>query len=133
MSDSDDGTPETDEAPIDDELVERTADERGVDEDTLADALVEVNAVLIGRHAELERSSDHVTVDNVRAYRVDAERWTELLDGAGFDFDETLTAAIQEAHTEQARLMFADSVDADERFGTAKAGVVVGVDTAEQF
>lgn len=130
---SDDATPGTDEAPIDDGIVERTAEAQGVGADDLADALVEVNAALIGRHGELERSADRVTVDGVRAYRVDAERWTDLLDEAGFDFDERLTAAIQEAHTEQTRLLFADAADADERFGTATAGVVVGVDTAEEF
>ncbi|ESP89285.1 hypothetical protein [Candidatus Halobonum tyrrellensis] len=130
---SNDETPDTAEAPIGGRIVERVADERGVDPETLSDALVEVNAVLIGRHGELERSADHVTVDEVRAYRVEEGRWDDLLDGAGFDFGDDLTAAVEAAHTEHARLLFADAVDADERFEPGELGVVVGVDTAEEF
>ena len=133
MPDDDATTPETGEAPIGTDTVERAADEQGVDPDALADALIEVNAALIGRHGELERSADHVTVDEVRAYRVEEERWDRLFEEDAFEFDDGLAAAIEAAHTEQARLLFADAVDADERFEPGEVGVVVGVDTAEEF
>ena len=133
MPDDDATTPETGEAPIGTDTVERAAAEQGVDPDLLADALIEVNAVLIGRHGELERSADRVTVDEVRAYRVPVERWEDLFDEEGFEFDDDLESAVEAAHTEHARLLFADAVDADERFEAGEVGVVVGVDTAEEF
>ena len=127
----DDSTPGTGEAPIDGAVAARVVEERPVDEDALANALVEVNAELVGRHAELERAADYVTVDGVRAYRVDRGTRDGLLDG--YEFDEIVADAVGEAHTEQARLMFADAVDGDDRFEADEVGVVIGVDTAEQF
>ena len=123
--------PETGEAPIDDAVVRRVVADRSVEVDAVADALVELNAELLGRHAELERAGEYVTVDDVRAYRVDDGTWDGLLDG--FGFDEEIAAAVVAAHTEQAGLLFADAVEGDDRFEEDEAGVAIGVDTAEQF
>lgn len=131
---SDDPTSESGtsrEAPIDDAVVERVADETGIDADAIADGLVVLNAGLIGRHAELERDRDRVTIDGTRAYRVSGETWAELLDGV--DIEGELADAVALAHTEQAQLMFADATDVDDRFGAEEYGVVVGIDTAEEF
>ena len=128
---NEESTPETREAPIDDAVVDRTTERLDVDVETLGDALVELNAVFIGRHPELERDYDYVTVDGVRAYRVPGGVWDEL--SADFDFDDGLRRAVERAHTEQARLMFTDAVDVDERFDDDECGVVVGIDTAEEF
>ena len=128
---SDDSSPETREAPIDDAVVQRAADETGVDAETLADALVELNAALIGQHSKFERDGDHVTVDDVRAYRVPEESWSDVV--ADFEFADDLGEAVRRAHAEQARLTFASTADADAGFAGDEAGVVVGVDTAEQF
>lgn len=127
----DDSTPGTGEAPIDGAVAERVVEERPVDADALTNALLEANAELVGRHAELERSAEYVTVDGVRAYRVDDGTRDELLDG--FEFDGDVAAAVRASHTEQARLLFADAVDGDDRFDADEAGVVIGVDTAEEF
>lgn len=97
----------------------------------MANALVELNAEPLGRHAELERAGENVTVDDVRAYRVVGETWDELLDR--FEFDGDLATAVIESHTEQAWLLFADAVEGDDRFDSDGAGVVIGVDTAEEF
>jgi hypothetical protein len=124
-------TVDTGEAPITGTVVERVA--KGVDPDAsaIADALLALHAELLGHHAELERTADYVTVDGTRAYRVDREKWTALTDA--FAFDDSMAAAVRLAHTEQARLLFATTVGADDRFAPDEAGVVVGVDTAEQF
>lgn len=128
-------TVDTGEAPITGAVVERVA--RGVDPDpsAIADALLALDAALIGRHGELERRADHVTVDDTRAYRVGRDEWAALIDdfASDFDFDESTVAAIRLAHTEQARLLFTAAVGADDRFAPDEAGVVVGIDTAEQF
>ena len=57
--------------------------------------------------------------------------WDEYL--AEFDFQDHLKAAVRDAHTEQARLMFAKSVTGDDNFDPDEAGIIVGIDTAEQF
>ncbi|MDS0297939.1 hypothetical protein NDI76_04220 [Halogeometricum sp. S1BR25-6] len=128
---SDDSPSETREAPIDDAVVHRAADETGVDPDELADALVEFNAALLGQHSKFEREGDHVTVDDVRAYRVPRAAWDDVV--ADFSFDDDVEEAVHRAHAEQARLAFASTADADEGFANDEAGVVIGVDTAEQF
>ena len=124
-------TPGTGEAPIDGAVVRRVVEDRPVEVDAVADTLVEVNAGLLGRHAELERAGEYVTVDGVRGYRVGEGTWEELLDGYGFDGETA--AAVVASHTEQARLLFADAVDGDDRFAADEVGVVIGVDTAEEF
>lgn len=128
---SDDQSSKTGEADVDDAVLERAADRSGVDAETIADALVVLHAALIGRHAEFERDHDYVTVDDTRAYRVPETVWDELVDE--FEFDDDVAAAVEFAHTEQARLLFADAVGVDERFEDNERGVVVGIDTAEEF
>lgn len=128
---SDDRTATTGEAEVDDAVLERAADRFDVDEEALADALLVLHADLIGRHSEFERAHDYVTVDDVRAYRLPATAWDDLTDG--FDLADDVAAAVAFAHTEQARLAFADATGVDERFTDDEAGVVVGIDTAEEF
>lgn len=128
---SDDSSSQTGEAPIDDAVVRRAADETDVDPDDLADALVEFNAALLGQHSTFEREGDYVTVDDVRAYRIPRSAWDDVV--ADFSFDDDVAEAVHRAHAEQARLTFASTADADEGFASDEAGVVIGVDTAEQF
>lgn len=118
------------EAPFDPDTIERNADRAGVDASDLGAALTEVNSTLIGRHAELERAADYVSVEQRRAYRVEPSWWEDTL--ADFDLPEGVATAVRMTHTERAKLAFEDSVEGDERFGDDE-GVVVGVDTAEQF
>ncbi|SHG50196.1 hypothetical protein [Halobaculum gomorrense] len=127
MTDND--GPET-EAPFSADVIERIAERTGVSTDDLGAALTELNASLIGRHSELEREGEYVTVDERRAYRVDASWWDDTL--AAFDVEEGLADAVRATHTERARLAFEHSVEGDERFGDDE-GVVIRVDTAEQF
>ncbi|RDI70079.1 hypothetical protein [Halopelagius longus] len=122
---------ETGESPIDAAVAERVADETGLGLDELRTALVELNSALIGRHSTLERQGDYETVDGVRGYRVPAEEWKAILDD--FEFREETEGALLRAHTEQTRMLFAESPDARERFEEGEVGVVVGVDTAEEF
>lgn len=122
---------ETGESPIDAPVAERVADETELDLEELRTALVELNSRLIGRHSALERRGDYQTVDGVRGYRIPAEEWESILEE--FDFDEETEGALLRAHTEQTRMLFAESPDARERFEDDEVGVVVGVDTAEEF
>lgn len=128
---TDDATVETGEAPITASVVEQVAEGVDPDASAIADALLALNGELLGRHAAFEQTADYVTVDGTRAYRIDREEWAPLVDE--FDFDESMAAAVRLAHTEQARRLFTTAVDADDRFASDEAGVVVGVDTAEQF
>lgn len=128
---TDDQSSETREAPIDDAVLDRTADRTPADAEAVADALVVLNAELIGRHAEFEREYDYATVDGTRAYRVPEAEWDELV--ADFEFGDDLAGAVELAHTEQASLMFADATGVDGRFEEGEYGVVVGIDTAEEF
>ncbi|SFG87885.1 hypothetical protein SAMN04488063_3196 [Halopelagius inordinatus] len=124
---------ETGESPIDASVAKRVAAETALDEDELRTALVELNAALIGYHSELERRGDYQTVDGVRAYRVSRDEWKTLLAEFDFEFGEQTESALLRAHTEQAETAFASSADARERFEDDQVGVVVGVDTAEEF
>lgn len=128
---SEDRSAATGEAEVDDDVLERAADRFDVDAGRLADALVVLHAALIGRHSEFERGHDYTTVDDRRAYRVPAAEWEDLL--AAFEFDGDVAEGVVYAHTEQARLAFEDAVGVDERFGDDERGVVVAVDTAEEF
>lgn len=120
------------ETSIDAAVIERVADRTAtLTREELADALVVVHAELIGRHAEYERRGEYVTDDAVRAYRVHESEWDELADAMDLDEDEAV--AVRAAHTEQARLTFSAVIDARDDFATDEAGVVVGVDTAEEF
>jgi len=130
MATTDSGTAAA-ESGIDQATVERAAEEMGVPEGDLCDALVVLHADLIGRHAAYERAHDYVTVDGTRAYRVPDSVFEELLDEFAFDGDER--AAVEYAHTEMAKLLFATSVRGDDNFGAEELGIVIGIDTAEQF
>lgn len=119
------------ETSIDAAVIERVANRASLSGGELADALVVVHAELIGRHSEYERTGDYVTDDGVRAYRVDESEWDRLADAMDLEGEEAV--AVRAAHTEQARLMFSAAVDARDDFASGEAGVVVGVDTAEEF
>ena len=127
----DDKSPATGESEIDDAVLERTADRFDVDAGRLADALVILHGSLIGRHSDFEGANDYTTVDDTRAYRVPASTWDDVL--AEFDFDDEIADAVVYAHTEQALLAFEEGVGVDERFAEDERGVVVSVDTAEEF
>lgn len=126
-----DATIDTGEVPITGAVVERVAEGVDPDSSAIVNALLTLNPELLGRHAEFERLGDYVTVDGTRAYRLDRSEWEALVDD--FAFDPSLAAAVRLAHTEQARNLFTTTVDADDRFATDEVGVVVGIDTAEQF
>lgn len=128
---SNDRSPETGESAVDDDVLERVADRSDATENAIGDALVVLHSTLIGRHAELEREYDYATIDGMRAYRVPEAVWDDLHEE--FEFDDAVADAVESAHTEQARLTFADAVDVDERFADDDRGVVVGIDTAEEF
>lgn len=129
---TDDQPVEASEAHIDDAVIERTADRFEVDAAELRSALVVLYGDLLGRHSDFESENDYVTVDETRAYRVPEAAWTDLIGASEIEEDE-LADAVVYAHTEQARLMFEDSVGVDERFADDERGVVVGIDTAEEF
>lgn len=120
-----------DESGIDAEVIEYAADQMGLDPGAIADALIVLHADLIGRHAIYERSCEHVTIDGTRAYRVTGEEWGALL--SDFDFAADVEAGVMLAHTEMAELLFAKSVSGDDAFGPEEAGIVIGIDTAEQY
>lgn len=124
-------SPATHESEIDDAVLERAADRFDVDAGRIADALVVLHAALIGRHSEFERGHDYATVDDRRAYRVPESAWEDLQ--GEFEADGAVADAVEYAHTEQARLAFEDAVGVDERFAEDERGVVVSVDTAEEF
>ena len=128
---TDDQPVEVSEAHIDDAVIDRTADRFDVDAAEIRDVLVVLYGDLLGRHSEYETEHDYVTVDETRAYRVPSSVWDELADE--FDLDEDVADAVEHAHTEQARLAFEDAVGVDERFGDDDSGIVVGIDTAEEF
>ncbi|WP_435174924.1 hypothetical protein [Halorussus sp. AFM4] len=128
---TDDAASETGEAHIDDSVLDRTADRFDVDAGTIADALVVLHADLIGRHSAFETDHEYATVDDTRAYRVPESTWDDLREE--FDFEDRVGDAVEFAHTEQAKLVFAEAHDADERFEEDDRGVVAGIDTAEDF
>ena len=92
----------------------------------LVDALVVLNAALIGEHSAYENEYDYVTVEGVRGYVVDTEVWERLRDE--HDFEGQLAAAVQRAHAEQTERMLAA---ANEPRADIDAGIVIGIDTAE--
>jgi hypothetical protein len=123
---TDGGTDETAETPIDAEIVDGVAADETVPREDLVDALVVLNAALIGEHSMYEDEYDYVSVEGVRGYVVDTEVWERLRDE--HDFEERLAAAVQRAHTEQTERMLAA---ADELREDIDAGIVIGIDTAE--
>ncbi|GGK76742.1 hypothetical protein [Haloarcula sebkhae] len=130
MAKADTGTAST-ESGLDAAVIERAAERADVDEGDLCDALVILHADLIGRHGQFEREFDYVTVDGTRAYRISDEVCDGLL--SEFGFKEGITAGVRLAHTEQAKLLFAKSIRGDDNFDADECGIVIGIDTAEQF
>jgi hypothetical protein len=116
---------------LDGHTIEQTAGKAEMPVAELVGTLEILHAELIGRHSNLERDREYVTVDGVRAYCVDEGVWDEFL--AEFDFDEGTESAVRYAHTRQAKLLFAKSIAGDDNFAADEEGVVIGIDTAEQF
>lgn len=119
------------ESGLDTAVIERAAERAGIDEKSLCDALVILHADLIGRHSQFEGEGDYVTVDGTRAYRVSDEVCDDLL--SEFGFEDDIAAGVRVTHTEQAKLLFAKSVHGDDNFDADECGIVIGIDTAEQF
>lgn len=128
---TDETDPETGEAAVSASCVRRVAEDLGVDPQALANVCIELHGELLGRHSKYERTCDYVTDDGVRAYRVTEGEWDDLFETV--DVEADLATATMTAHTEQAGLLFASAVGVDDRFAEGEAGVVVGIDTAEQF
>lgn len=123
---TDGGTDEAAETPIETDVIDDVAADETVPRENLVDALVVLDAALIGEHSTYEEEYEYVSVDGVRAYLVDTEAWETLRDE--HDFDERLARAAQRAHTEQAERLLAA---ADESREDIEAGIVIGIDTAE--
>ena len=123
---TDGGTDETAETPLDADLVEAVATDENVPQDGLIDALVVLNASLLGSHSAYEREYEYVTVEGVRGYVVDTGVWESLRDE--HDLDSRLAAAAQRTHTEQTRRLLTAAGEPREDID---AGIVVGIDTAE--
>ncbi|MDS0223322.1 hypothetical protein NDI54_18425 [Haloarcula sp. S1AR25-5A] len=130
MAKADTGTAST-ESGLDTAVIERAAGWAEVNNKALCDALVVLHADLIGRHSQFERAFDYVTVNGTRAYRVSDAVCDDLL--AEFGFEDDIAAGVRLAHTEQAKLLFAKSVRGDDNFDADECGIVIGIDTAEQF
>jgi hypothetical protein len=130
MSSPDTGAAST-ESGLDVAVIERAAERAGIEKQALCDALVVLHAELIGRHSQFERDDEYVTVEGTRAYRVPDAECDDLL--SEFDFEDDTETAVRLAHTEQAKLMFATDVAGDDNFDSDECGIVVGIDTAEQF
>ena len=122
---TDGGTDEAAETPIESDVIDDVAAGETVPREDLVDALVVLNAALIGEHSTYEEY-EYVSVDGVRAYLVDTEAWETLRDE--HDFEDRLARAVQRAHTEQAERLLAA---ADKPRKDIKAGIVIGIDTAE--
>jgi ABC-type thiamine transport system substrate-binding protein len=123
---TDGGTDEAAETPIETDVIESVAADENVPQEDLVDALVVLNAALLGEHSRYEDEYDYVSVEGVRGYVVDTDVWERLRDE--HDFEGQLAVAVQRAHAEQTEQLLAA---ADEPRANIDAGVVIGVDTAE--
>lgn len=114
---------------IETDIVSRTADDVDVEREELADALELLDADLRGRHSEFEEGS-YVTLKERRAYAIDPDEWESLFEP--YDLEKSLEEAARRAHERQAEALFvASEGDADAMADVS--GVVIGIDTAEQF
>lgn len=114
---------------IETDIVSRTADDVDVEREELADALELLDADLRGRHSEFEEGS-YVTLEERRAYAIDPDEWESLFEP--YDLEKSLEEAARRAHERQAEALFvASEGDADAMADVS--GVVIGIDTAEQF
>ncbi|MDL5361565.1 hypothetical protein [Halalkalicoccus sp. NIPERK01] len=114
---------------IETDIVSRTAEDAGVEEEKLADALKLLDADLKGRHSGFEDGT-YVTVEDRRAYAVDPGEWASLFEP--YDLDASVENAARRAHERQAEALFVAS-EGDSTPLEGASGVVAGVDTAEQF
>ncbi|MCL7417110.1 MAG: hypothetical protein M8354_04645 [Halalkalicoccus sp.] len=114
---------------IETDIVARTAEDAGVDEEELADALELLDADLKGRHSEFEDDT-YVTVEDRRAYAVDPDEWASLFEP--YDLENSLENAARRAHERQAEALFVASKGDSASLEDA-SGVVAGIDTAERF
>lgn len=114
---------------IETSIVSRTADDFDVDEEELADALEVLAGGLKGHHSRLEQYP-YVSGEERRAYAAAPDEWEELFES--HEFDDELADAVRAAHDHQAEALFVanegDSAELEDA-----SGVVIGVDTAEQF
>jgi hypothetical protein len=118
---------ELNDTPFDPAVVESVAADAGVPMEGLVDALVVLDASLIGSHSIYEREYEYATVKGVRVYAVDAAAWESLREA--HDLDGALLDAARRAHADQARDLLAPT-DAALSLGDG-AAIVVGIDTAE--
>ncbi len=113
---------------IETDIVARTAEDAAVSSEQLTDALELLDADLKGRHSEFEENS-YVTVEDRRAYAVDPEAFEALFEP--HNLDDALERAVRRTHERQAEALFVASEGNSESL--SGSGVVVGIDTAEQF
>lgn len=114
---------------IETDIVSRTAEDTGVSREELADALEVLDADLRGRHSGFEEGR-YVTVEERRAYAIDPDEWESLFEP--YDLEKPLEEATRRAHDRQAEALFVAS-EGDAGAMDDASGVVIGVDTAEQF
>lgn len=114
---------------IETDIVARTAEDAGIDEEELADALELLDADLKGYHSEFEDNT-YVTVEDRRAYAVDPDEWESLFEP--HDLGESLENATRRAHERQAEALFVAS-KGDSTSLEDGSGVIAGIDTAERF
>lgn len=114
---------------IETDIVSRTADDVDVEREELADALELLDADLRGRHSEFEEGS-YVTLEERRAYAIDPDEWESLFEP--YDLEKSLEEAARRAHERQAEALFVAS-EGDAGAMADASGVVIGIDTAEQF
>lgn len=114
---------------IETDIVSRTADDVDVEREELADALELLDADLRGRHSEFEEGS-YVTLEERRAYAIDPDEWESLFEP--YDLEKSLEEAARRAHERQAEALFVAS-EGDAGAMADVSGVVIGIDTAEQF
>ncbi|WP_336363087.1 hypothetical protein [Halalkalicoccus salilacus] len=114
---------------IETDIVSRTADDVDVEREELADALELLDADLRGRHSEFEEGS-YVTLEERRAYAIDPDKWESLFEP--YDLEKSLEEAARRAHERQAEALFVAS-EGDAGAMADVSGVVIGIDTAEQF
>ncbi|MFC7006781.1 hypothetical protein [Halalkalicoccus salilacus] len=114
---------------IETDIVSRTADDVDVEREELADALELLDADLRGRHSEFEEGG-YVTLEERRAYAIDPDEWESLFEP--YDLEKSLEEAARRAHERQAEALFVAS-EGDAGAMADVSGVVIGIDTAEQF
>lgn len=114
---------------IETDIVSRTTEDSEIEREDLADALELLAADLQGRHSEFE-ANRYVTVEDRRAYAIDPEVWADLFEPT--EFEASLETAVRQAHERQAEALFVAG-EGDSETLEGGSGIVIGIDTAEQF